>query len=213
MISLPETIAPVSAWLIVAGYLLGSLSGRRLLGRLGAAGGVAADGLQLLRAERRRFVLGATAIDVAKGALAAWLALRYAPVGDPLSVTAHGYLAAFAAMLGHVWPAWHRFRGGSGASVVAGGLLVLWPMAAVAGLIVGLCGLLMSGYLGLAIVLAGLGLPLLAWWSGAEPPRLGFALAAASMLVITHSAHLMRLRSGTEPRFAFARMLHRWRRS
>lgn len=210
MLSIPATVAPSSVLLIVTGYLLGSLSGRRLLGPL--RGLVERDAGEGPPRGQRRWSAAAGAIDVGKAALAVWLALRWAPVGDWLSVTAHGYLAGFAALLGHVWPLWHGLRGGRGATALAGALLVLWPAAAVAALIVGLLTLVLSGYLGLATVLGALTLPLLAWLGDAEPPRLAFALAAALLLVFTHRDHLARLRTGTEPRFARARRLHRWRR-
>lgn len=213
MFPTPATIAPVTVLLILGAYLLGSLSGRRLLhplrasGRSGAAVHAPAD------AEGWRFGAARLAFDVAKGTLAAWLALRYAPVGGALSVTGHGYLAAFAVMLGHVWPLWQGFRGGGhGATALAGGLLVLWPGGFAVAVILGSLAFLASGHVGLATVVAGLGLPLLAWWGGAEAPRLAFAIGAWLLLLLGHCAVLGRLRAGTEPRFARARLLQRWRR-
>ncbi|MFP7722407.1 glycerol-3-phosphate acyltransferase [Lysobacter sp. A3-1-A15] len=204
-------------WLLVlAAYLLGSVSGARLLGHARGIntptpGSVDGEGIQPAATRGWRFVLG-VGLDVAKGALAAWLALRYAPVGSPLSVTAHGYLAAFAALAGHVWPVWYRLSGGKGASTLLGGLLVMWPLA-VAVLVLGWMAVAFaSGYLGLATVVAALLLPLLAWTTGAEVPRLVFAFAACALMVWAHRGHLAKLRDGTESRFARARLLHRWRR-
>lgn len=203
-----SAIAPLTFALIAAAYLLGSLSGRRLLARLRRP--VEMDAVS--GPEPRGLVAARIALDVGKAALATWLALRLAPVGDPLSVTAHGYLAAFAAVVGHIWPAWHRFRGGGPATALVGGLLVLWPAGIAAGLIAGLLAWLLSGHAGLSIVIGALGLPLLAWWGGSDPPRLWFAIGAVVLLVIAQRAHLARLWAGTEPRFARARRLYRWRR-
>lgn len=214
MLSAP---APISVLLIVTGYLLGSFSGRALLSRWRsarvAANANADPDAATVQPESRRVMLGALAIDIGKAALAAWLALRLAPVGDPLSVTAHGYLAAFAAILGHAWPLWHKFRGGGqGASALAGALLVMWPVALAISVLTGLVALLLTGYRGLATSIAALSLPLLGWWGGSEAPRWWFALAAAALVLFAYRDQLLRLRAGSEPRFARARLLHRWRR-
>ncbi|HSM11787.1 MAG TPA: glycerol-3-phosphate acyltransferase, partial [Lysobacter sp.] len=160
--------SPLTLLLIAAGYLLGSLSGERVLARLRSPATGSAEGASGLQG--RRFTAARLAFDIGKGALAAWLALRHAPVGDALSVTAHGYLAAFAAVLGHVWPIWHRFRGGAPTTALVGGLLVLWPVGLAAWLIAGLLVWLLSGYAGLAFVLGALCVLLLAWWGGSDPP-------------------------------------------
>lgn len=209
----PATAASV----VIAAYLLGSLSGSLLLGRLRGVdirtqGSGNAGGTNAFRTQGVKFALGVVVLDIGKGALAAWLGLRLAPVGVPLATAAHGYLAAFAAVLGHVWPIWHGFRGGKGAATLVGALAVLWPWALAAIVPTWLLVLVLTGYVGLATVLAVLALPLLAWWSGAEAPRLLFALSAAALLVFTHRANLQRLAAGTESRFAQARLLHRLRK-
>lgn len=205
-------IAPLSVLLIVGAYLIGSASGARLMRRMSRWSARAAASPAEPPGESRWFTVARIAFDLAKGALAVWLALRHAPVGDPIPVTAHGYLAGFAALAGHVWPLWHRFRGGGGTAALAGSLLVLWPVAAVVWLMAGLAVWWRSGHAGLAVVSGALALPLLAWWTAAEPPRLWFALAATVLLVLAHRENLSRLWSGAEPKFAQARRLYRWRR-
>lgn len=211
-------VAPLSVMLLLAAYAIGSLSGSLLLGRLRGVdirqqGSGNAGGTNAFRTQGLRFAAVVVFIDIGKGALATWLALRFAPVGDDLSVTAHGYLAAFAAVLGHVWPIWHGFRGGKGAATLVGALMVLWPFAVPLLLLVWAVVLIASGYVGLATVIAALCLPLLAWFGDAGLPRQCFAIAAALLVVFTHRGNLARLRAGTESRFAGARLLHRWRRS
>ncbi|MGN7918048.1 glycerol-3-phosphate 1-O-acyltransferase PlsY [Lysobacter antibioticus] len=211
-------VAPLSVVLLLAAYAIGSLSGSLLLGRLRGVdirqqGSGNAGGTNAFRTQGLRFAAVVVFIDIGKGALATWLALRFAPVGDDLSVTAHGYLAAFAAVLGHVWPIWHGFRGGKGAATLVGALMVLWPFAVPLLLLVWAVVLIASGYVGLATVIAALCLPLLAWFGDAGLPRQCFAIAAALLVVFTHRGNLARLRAGTESRFAGARLLHRWRRS
>ena len=203
--------------LLLCAYLLGSVSGSLLFGRLRGVdirrhGSGNAGGTNALRTLGWRFALGVVAIDLGKGALAAWLALRFAPLGQALDVTAHGYAAAACAVVGHVWPLWHGFRGGKGAATAVGGLLMLWPWSIGVLLPVWMLVLVATGYVGLSTVLAALALPLLAWSTDAEPARLWFSLFAALFIAFTHRANLQRLRQGTESRFERARLLHRLRR-
>ncbi len=204
----------LTASLLLFAYLLGSISGSLLLGRLRGVdirqhGSGNAGGTNAFRTLGWKFALGVALFDIGKGVLATWIALRYAPVGQPLTVTMHGYLAATAAVLGHVWPIWHGFRGGKGAATAVGGLLVLWPWSIPVLLLVWLLVLTSTGYVGLATVIAGACLPLLAWWSGAEAPRMWFAIGIALYLAFTHRSNLQRLWNGNESRFERARLLHR----
>ncbi|WP_240125761.1 glycerol-3-phosphate 1-O-acyltransferase PlsY [Thermomonas alba] len=202
------TMTLADAGVLLAAYLLGSLSGSLLLGRLRGVdirrhGSGNAGGTNALRTLGWRFALGVVAIDVGKGALAAWLGLRLAP--------GWAYPAAALAVVGHVWPLWHGFRGGKGAATAVGALLVLWPQAVLPLLAVWGLVLLSSGYVGLSTVLAGLSLPLLAYWQAAASARMVFALALALFLLFTHRSNLQRLWRGTESRFERARLWHRWR--
>ena len=195
--------------LLVASYLLGSLSGSLLLGRLRGVdirtlGSGNAGGTNALRTQGPAFALGTVVIDVGKGALAAWLGSRWIG-GD-----AWPFACVLAAVAGHVWPVFHGFRGGKGAATVVGGLAVLWPPSLLAVLGTWLVAMACGGYVGLATVLAGLSLPIFGWLAGASPPRLAFAVAVALFLAFTHRGNLQRLRAGTEPRFERARVLGRW---
>lgn len=207
----------LTVFLLLCAYLLGSVSGSLLLGRLRGVdirrhGSGNAGGTNALRTLGWRFALGVVAIDLGKGALAAWLALRFAPLGQALDVTAHGYAAAACAVVGHVWPLWHGFRGGKGAATAVGGLLMLWPWSIGVLLPVWMLVLVATGYVGLSTVLAALALPVLAWGTDAEPARLWFSMFAALFIAFTHRANLQRLRHGTESRFERARLLHRLHR-
>lgn len=200
--------------LILAAYTIGSLSGSLLLGKLRGVdirtqGSGNAGGTNAFRTQGAMFALGAVAIDIGKGALAAWLGVRFADGDD---VAWLPYAAAFAAAIGHVWPIWHGFRGGKGAATVVGGVAVLWPAAVPVLFAVWLCVLILTGYVGLSTILAGLSLAVLAATMQADQTRLIFATAIALLLLFTHRANIARLRAGTESRFEKARLLHRWMR-
>jgi glycerol-3-phosphate acyltransferase PlsY len=196
---------------LLVAYLLGSLSGSLLLGKLRGVdirtqGSGSAGGTNALRTQGVWFALGTVAVDIGKGALAAWLAWRWLPASaHPGGV----YACALAAAAGHVWPLFHGFRGGKGAATVVGALTVAWPAALPLVLAVWLLSLTLSGYVGLSTVLAGIGLLVLALASHAERARLVFAAGVALLLLFTHRANLARLRAGTESRFERVRVLGR----
>ena len=186
--------------LLVAAYLLGSLSGSLLLGRLRGVdirthGSGNAGGTNALRTLGWRFALGTVLIDVGKGVAAAWLARRF---GDAAWVP---YAAGFAAMLGHVWPVFHGFRGGKGGGTLVGVLLVLWPLAVPVVIGAWAVVLVASGYVGLATIVAAASLAPLALIAGERPERIVFAVGVALFIAFTHRANLARLRAGTESRF------------
>ncbi len=210
--SLPPLV--LTAALLLAAYLLGSVSGGLVLGRMRGVdirtvGSGNAGGTNALRTQGWKFALCVALIDVGKGVLATWFVQRWAPLGAPLSVTTHGYMAAALAVVGHVWPIWHGFRGGKGAATLIGGLIVLWPWSIPLVLLAWGGVLVTTGYVGLSTVLAVASLPIWAWWSDAGPNRMWFATAAALFIAFTHRSNLKRLRDGTESQFARARLLHR----
>ena len=201
-----------AALLVLAAYLLGSLSGSLLLGRLRGVdirtlGSGNAGGTNALRTQGWKFALGTVLVDVGKGVLAVWLAMRLGTGEAWLP-----YAAGLAAVVGHVWPVFHGFRGGKGAGTLVGALLMLWPVAVA--VLVGswLLVLTATGYVGLSTVLAAATLVPLAWFTGAGDVRLAFSVVLALFILFTHRANLARLRAGTEARFERARLWARLRR-
>ena len=201
-------------FLLLLAYLSGSVSGSLTLGRLRGVdirtqGSGNAGGTNAFRTQGAKFALGVVLIDIGKGALAAWLALRFAPVEGVLPVCMVAWLAVLAAALGHVWPLWHGFRGGKGVGTLLGGVAVLWPVALLPLFLVWVCVLVASGYVGLASIIATACLLPLAVWLRADVATQAFAAVAALLVLFTHRANVQRLRAGTESRFERVRF---WRR-
>ncbi len=205
--------------LALGGYLLGSISGSLVLGRLRgvdirALGSGNAGGTNALRTVGWSFALGVVLIDLGKGVLAAWglpalAGILYESALDPLSL---GALAGFTAVVGHIWPLYFGFRGGKGAGTAVGVVGVLAPWCILPLFTVWLVTVVGTGYVGLATILAGLSLVPSMWLLGPAPlpPALSaLAIALAVLLVFTHRANLARLASGTENRFDKARLLKR----
>ena len=202
---------------IVLGYLLGSISGSLLLGRLRGIdirqqGSGNAGGTNAFRTQGLWFALGVAVIDVGKSALAAWIGgYGIADDGRALDIA---LLAGAGAAAGHVWPLYFGFRGGKGVGAVLGVLLVLWPAAVAVMVGVVLLVLTTTGFVGLGSILAGVALIPTAVLFAPAPHRPTLVVAAmviAAFILFTHRGNVRRLRAGTEHRFEGARVLARWR--
>lgn len=200
---------------LLLAYLLGSVSGSLWLGRfrgvdIRTLGSGNAGGTNAFRTQGWRFALAVALIDVGKGALAAGLALWLGPAQSAQTLA---WAAVAAAMVGHVWPVFHQFRGGKGAATWIGGLLVAWPMALLPVLLCWALVVTGTGYVGLATVVAGFSVLLAAWSSSADGATWVFAGGVALLLLFTHRSNLQRLLQGREHRFQRVRIwLRLWRR-
>lgn len=192
---------------IVMAYLLGSVSGSLLLGKIRKVdirreGSGNAGGTNAFRTQGLLFGLGVVIVDVGKGFLAAWWipTLKFGESATGVDAGLLVMACSFAAVLGHCYPLWHGFRGGKGAATVIGGLIVIEPWLLLPVLVTWLLILLITGYVGLATVLAGFSLVPAAWYLG-SPALLAFATVIALFLLFTHRSNLRNLRDGTEYRF------------
>lgn len=202
---------------LVIGFLLGSLSGSLLLGRLHGvdirkSGSGNAGGTNALRVAGWRFAVLVVAIDVGKGVLAALLGL-WVPSESAVSAfdpQTQAVSCALAAVAGHCWPVFFGFRGGKGAGTAVGTVLVLAPILAAAMFAAWLLVVASTRYVGLATVLAGLSFPLFALgasWIGypSSQPLLIYSFAIAGLIVFTHRGNLKRLWRHEEPRIYLSR--------
>ncbi len=191
-------------------YLLGSVSGGLLLGRLRGVdirelGSGNAGGTNALRTQGWRFALGVMAIDIGKAVVAvAVLPLLEVPLiaADPaLDPQWLAVACAVAVVAGHVYPLWYDFRGGKGAATLVGAVAVLAPAALVPVLAVWLLTVMLTGFVGLGTMLGSLALPVyFALERPGEAALLTFGVLMAGFVVYTHRANLARMRSGTENR-------------
>jgi glycerol-3-phosphate acyltransferase PlsY len=193
---------------ILLAYLLGSIVGSLVLGRLRGIdirtqGSGNAGGTNALRTQGAAFALGVIVIDVAKGWFAAAV-LPSIPIGlgagpPPLWLPS---ACGLAATLGHVYPAFFGLRGGKGAATLIGAVAGLAPTAMPLMLLVWLAMVMVLGFVGLATMTAAVALPLSILAVGAVPrgPLLLFGLAAAGFVIYTHRSNIARMRAGTEPR-------------
>jgi glycerol-3-phosphate acyltransferase PlsY len=203
-----------SLLLVLAAYLIGSLSFAVLVSRLMGLSDPRTYGsgnpgaTNVLRSGHKSAAALTLLLDAAKGWLPVWLVARYgADLGWPDEVLAPVALAAF---LGHVWPVFFRFQGGKGVATAAGVLLGIEPFLGLATLASWLIVVFFSRISSLGAICAAVFAPFfyvlgigVAW-----PSRPGLGLAVAAMgavLLYRHRANIGRLLAGNEPRIGQGR--------
>jgi glycerol-3-phosphate acyltransferase PlsY len=147
-------------------------------------------------------------LDVLKGALAVifagWLVGEgYLMVGGfSLGALLAQVLAALAAVIGHVFPVFLRFRGGRGVATFFGGLIALCPPAAIFGGEVIIIGAGLTRYVSLGSIAGAVGtyaiLAPLTILGGFPIEYLFYTLAGAVLIFVMHRDNIVRLVSGTE---------------
>ena len=197
---------------VLASYLLGSIVGSLLVGRL--RGGVDirtlgsgnAGGTNALRTQGKSFALWVLLIDIGKGFVATRL---IAPVLLPGVAAAPEVVRVWvpaacgvAAIVGHVYPLWHGFRGGKGVATLIGVVLGLDASLLLTMLLTWFVAVVLFGFVGLASMLAAASLPIYVSMAGVEPglPLTSFGVIVTALIVFTHRSNIARMRAGTEPR-------------
>jgi glycerol-3-phosphate acyltransferase PlsY len=202
-------------WLALAGYLLGSIPFGILLTRVFGGGDIRAAGSGNIGATNVTRVAGPIAgiltliLDGLKGAAAVWLAAHFSGY-SAMWMT----VAGVAALVGHCFPVWLKFRGGKGVATAAGMFLALcWP-AAISAILLFVLVVIFFRFVSLGSIAAAAAMPLLIYllWAPHQSPHLApppavtlGAFAAAMLVVYKHDGNIQRLVEGREPRFSFGK--------
>ncbi|MDR3748907.1 MAG: glycerol-3-phosphate 1-O-acyltransferase PlsY [Acidobacteriota bacterium] len=129
----------------------------------------------------------------------------YNPPSSSRTIFLLAALAAFCAILGHMFPVWLGFKGGKGVATAAGAFVALAPRAMLAALVLFAIVFAITRYVSLGSIVAAASFPLFVWWlNPAERTTLPILLliAASSLLIIVrHKDNIRRLLAGTESRF------------
>jgi glycerol-3-phosphate acyltransferase PlsY len=200
---------------VFAAYLLGSLNGSLILGRLIGVdirkeGSGNAGGTNALRTHGKFFALGVVLIDVLKAvAAAAWLPPLGAVSADALPWVQ--VACGAAAVIGHCYPIYFGFRGGKGMATLIGVYAVLSPVVLLVVVLTWLASMMLFGYVGIATMAGAAAAPVYTALTGQgmNSPILLFSLAMALLIIYTHRSNLARLRSGTEHRMFRALLTRR----
>ena len=187
--------------LIVAGYLLGSIPFGVILTRAFGAGDLRQIGsgnigaTNVLRTGRKGLAAATLLLDGAKGAAAVLLARHFVPeLGDQGAM-----IAGAAAMIGHCYPVWLKFRGGKGVATLLGlSIALAWPIWLVFA-VVWLGAVLLLRISSLGGMLGAVAAPVAAIALGYPVYAIGLG-GLAAIVLWRHRENIARLRAGTEPR-------------
>ncbi len=202
----------------VIGYLLGSIPIGYLLTRRQAKVDVRAYGsgktgaANVLRTAGRKWAVLVAALDIGKGALAVVVAGLivggdYLLVGDRglwWLLTSAQVLAALAAITGHIWSVFLKFKGGRGVATFFGGLVALCPVAALFGGEVLIIGAGLTRFVSLGSIAGAVGsyaiLVPLTILNGFPVEYLFYAVVGAVIIFVMHRDNIQRLITGKERR-------------
>lgn len=195
--------ACVPVWLFLS-YLLGAAPTGYLLTRwlkgidIRTVGSGNPGATNVFRSVGKGAGIATLALDLAKGWLPVWLVAyrNEAFVSPEMNVLAA--LTGFAAVAGHTWSPFLRFRGGKGVATSAGVFLALIPGPTLAALAAFALGLGASKHVSVGSLAAAVTLPLAAFWT-TGPTFASFLAAALGLLIIVkHIPNIRRLLRGEE---------------
>jgi glycerol-3-phosphate acyltransferase PlsY len=205
--------------LIPLAYLIGSIPFGLVIGkargidpRLSGSGNIGASNLGRLLGRKYFFLV--LLLDALKGTaptLAAGAVLNFL-IADRLTCLLWMAIG-FAAVMGHVYSIFLKFKGGKGVATTAGVALGIFPyytVGLIAGIITFIIVLRTTRYISISSILSLVAFPLgyiavgIGRWPilGAQLPLLCFALLSPILITYKHRGNLARLRAGTEPQVA-----------
>ena len=206
----------LSLYIIVVAiaYLLGSIPFGYLLVRifrgedirLTGSGNIGAT--NVARSGAKGLGIATLALDALKGVLAVWIAWLLADrnnlcgVSNEVCVPAFrlASAAALAAIAGHIFPIWLKFKGGKGVATALGVFVLLFPKALLVSLGIFIIAVAVSRYVSLGSILATIAFPVAAYFLGADPLALIPVCAVSIIIVAKHHQNIRRLLAGNENR-------------
>jgi acyl phosphate:glycerol-3-phosphate acyltransferase len=184
---------------VLAAYLIGSIPFALLLARqwgadlrLVGSGNIGAA--NVMRASGLTAGVLVALLDIGKGAASVWLAARISDSGELPAV------AGLAAIVGHIYPVWLRFRGGKGVATACGVFSMLTPVAIPPVLALFAATVWLTKYISLGSVVATLALPPIAYALGSPAAAVVAGVAAAAIIVFRHRSNVLRIWGRTERR-------------
>lgn len=191
---------------VLIGYLLGSIPFGVIISKRSAKvdvrdyGSGKTGATNVARVAGMKAAVLVTILDALKGLLAVVFASLI--FGGGWLVGSAQVLAALAAIAGHKWPAFLKFRGGRGVATFFGGLLLLCPPAAFFGVEVLVLAASLTRYASLgsisgAVATYAILVPLVIF-NGFPMEYLAYTLIGAIFIIVVHRDNISRLLSGTE---------------
>ncbi|MBL4871311.1 MAG: glycerol-3-phosphate 1-O-acyltransferase PlsY [Robiginitomaculum sp.] len=183
---------------LFGGYLLGSIPFGLLIAKFAGQGDIRNIGsgkigaTNVLRTGRKELALLTLVLDAGKAGVAALIAAHF--FGFMPSLVAGG-----AALIGHCYPVWLRFKGGKGVATYFGALLaVSWPIALLAAG-AWLVSALLTRIVSLSGILTAIAVPIGAYSMGHQNIAV-LCVVLGAVIIFRHRENIGRIIAGTEPR-------------
>lgn len=192
----------LSAFVLVLGYLLGSIPFGLLLTRFTGAGDLRQIGsgnigaTNVLRTGRKGLAAATLLLDLLKGVAAVLIAAALMDGGGPM--------AGAMAFIGHCYPVWLRFAGGKGVATMMGVVTALYWPAGIVFAVVWLGMLFGTKWSSVGGMSAAISAPVAMWLFG-RLDLVPVSLAMALILLWRHRANIARLTKGEEPKIGRAK--------
>jgi glycerol-3-phosphate acyltransferase PlsY len=203
------------AVIALAGYGLGSIPFGYLLVRIFRRADIRQSGsgnIGATNVARSSPALGLATLllDAAKGFVAVMFASSIAPGLSVAYLYTAMAVAAFCALLGHMFPVWLRFRGGKGVATGVGAFVAIVPKAVLIAICVFAALVALFRYVSLGSIVAAAALPAFIYLLYVQPgvpmeSVLAAAVAASLLIIAKHHQNISRLLAGTEHRFSLRR--------
>jgi glycerol-3-phosphate acyltransferase PlsY len=201
--------------LIIVAYLLGSIPFGQIIAKahgrdLRTIGSGNIGATNLARALGKKWAYFCFFLDVAKGFVPVFAATRFLSSPPAINELVLVLAVAIAAVLGHIFPIYLKFKGGKGVATSFGVALGFWPYYTVCSIVVLMIWVivvLISRYVSLASIVASIFFPvalitaiaLVSNWHLANLwPLLAVAAIMPTLVIIRHRENITRLANGTE---------------
>jgi len=202
------------ALIIFCGYLLGSLNGSLILGKINnfdirKQGSGNAGATNIFRMQGKAFGILVLCFDSLKGFLAMLLSDIFivSQISDPLFISeVYLYCSGLSAFLGHCYPLWFRFKGGKGAATGLGVFIYLYPILVILSLMLWLLSLILFRYVGLSTMITFISFPLFLYLlpnNEISSNLQMFSIIFAVLILFTHQKNIRSMIKGTEPKIHF----------
>lgn len=187
--------------LAVLSYLIGSIPFGLLIAktqgqdiRTVGSGNIGAT--NVLRSLGKPLGIACFVLDALKGFVPASLFPMFGNVDPTFEI-----LFGAAAILGHNFPVFLKFKGGKGVATGAGVLLSVSPLAVVIGGGTWVVVFYISGYVSLGSIIAALVVILVGWTAGYDPVTATALTLLGALTIYRHRTNIQRLKNGTESKF------------
>ncbi len=198
-----QTLPIESLVIAAAAYLLGSISFAVLVSRLmglpdpRSYGSKNPGATNVLRSGSKTAAVLTLIGDTGKGAAAVLLAALY--TGESPAAGYDAPMAGALALLGHIYPVFHRFQGGKGVATAAGVLFAIHPLLGAGTLATFAIIVVFFRMVSLASMIAAVFTVFWAWFLFRMAPATPVVGAIALLVIWRHRDNILRIARGTEP--------------